>query len=154
MNNPKWVVWGKQVITGPNGGTVYLKRWILFRCPLFQVMVHKFHRGDERVPHDHPWPFVSLVLWGKYYERLGEHCDYEWLTRRAGTLAFRRATDRHYVDLPAGRHCWTLVITGRRQRKWGFWPSDNHFIPYDQYISADICEEQAVRAWLQDNGQE
>lgn len=123
----------------------YLTRWTLFSCRWFQIMLHKFHRSDNAAVHDHPWSFVSLVLWRGYFE---------WLERRRVTddepayplwgirllrrwplsLAFRRAEDRHRVallgafptrELLVPTHtlpAWTLVVTGPRRREWFFYP--------------------------------
>ncbi|QNJ56291.1 hypothetical protein SEA_OHGEESY_62 [Gordonia phage Ohgeesy] len=109
----------------------YLRRWYLIpRNPLINVYLHQFLRSDDdRALHDHPWWFVSLILRGEY-EEIHER-GRNW--RGAGSLAFRRAEWRHRVKLvdrvtrvngrpvlnPAP--CWTLIITGRRTRSWGFW---------------------------------
>lgn len=106
----------------------YLLRWYLIpRNPVLNVYLHKFCRSDDPTPHDHPWWFVSLIVRGKYDE-VTEHG-----TRRrgAGSIAFRPATWRHTVQLirqglpSAGQTwevpCWTLIVTGRRARSWGFW---------------------------------
>jgi hypothetical protein len=69
------------------------------------------------------------VLRGRYIE----HNDDGTILRTAGSLAFRRATHRHIVELYQrighvhGRQvfipepCWTLIITGPTSRVWGFW---------------------------------
>lgn len=49
-----------------------MTRWILFRVPWFGIYVHKFHRSDaEFALHDHPWSFLTLILWGGYVEEFG-----------------------------------------------------------------------------------
>ena len=42
----------------------YLYRWFLLpRNPVANVYLHRFFRDDEdRALHDHPWPFLSIVL--------------------------------------------------------------------------------------------
>lgn len=32
------------------------------------------------------------------------------------------------------RPVWTIVATGRRAQKWGFFPEPGRFVPYDQYL--------------------
>ena len=57
-------------------GDPYLTRWHLFSSKWFTVMLHKFHRSDEdRALHDHPWSFISIMLWRGYYEHF-EHNIY------------------------------------------------------------------------------
>lgn len=104
----------------------YMLRWyVIPRNPWMNLYLHKFCRDDDdRALHDHPWWFVSVMLWGCYAETLFGHAP---RLRMAGSIAFRRATDRHRVmlakDEQTGRPipCWTIVLTGRKVREWGFW---------------------------------
>lgn len=153
----------------------YLRRWYLIpRNPVINVYLHQFLRDDDRALHDHPWWFVSLILRGGYIE-YGESADRkstalirsapvfgDWGLRGKSPLAFRPATYRHRVALPhtpdGGRKpCWTLIITGRRTRTWGFWcrtvlGQDRHypiwsrdadrFIAWDEFGDAGCGEAQ------------
>jgi hypothetical protein len=119
----------RRVITSPDlPDDPYLVRWTLFSCPWFQVLLHRFLRSDSAAVHDHPWNFVSLVLWRGYREFLRPHdapdyapLDWNWpLRRRPLSLAFRRAEDRHRVEIDGS--AWTLVVTGRKRRTWYFYP--------------------------------
>lgn len=100
-----------------------LRWWLLPRNRVLNLYLHKFLRDDDdRALHDHPWWFVSLVLRGGYVEKTeaGE------TRRRAGSVAFRPATWRHRVVLERDAvgeviPCWTLILTGRKSRTWGFW---------------------------------
>ncbi|MCG7592439.1 hypothetical protein [Mycobacterium sp. PSTR-4-N] len=137
--------WFRRLFTGePHqiiGGAddPYLLRWyVIPRNPLLNVYVHKFCRSDDdRALHDHPWWFVSLMLRGQYDEVTNAGTN----RRRAGSIAYRPAEWRHRVQLlghyvtpyrpsddPTGwsdhwveQPCWTLIVTGRRVRTWGFW---------------------------------
>lgn len=117
---------------------IYLRRWWLTpRNRVLNVYLHHFTRGDDdRALHDHPWPFLSLMLRGEYlaltangvsptaYARMPP-AERESNTRRshrlAGSLGVYRARHSHRVELIDGRTCWTLVITGPKIREWGFW---------------------------------
>lgn len=46
-----------------DGGSPYLTRWTLRETTLGSLYLHHFHRSDADENHDHPWPFVSLILW-------------------------------------------------------------------------------------------
>ncbi|KRQ31375.1 hypothetical protein AOT83_04570 [Mycobacteroides sp. H001] len=134
-------------------GELYLKRWyVIPRNPLLNVYVHQFiHSDDDRAPHDHPWWFVSWVLKGHYFE----HTDTGVIRRERWSWAFRRAVHRHIVkldtvtvqdryedgswarsasvqDVPA----WTLLITGRRVRQWGFWCPTRYMVGLEPYNPA------------------
>lgn len=122
-----------------------LVRYILFRCAGWGVYLHHLLRSDrDRALHDHPWPFVSIVLSGGYYEMHDQTLDGEtrgeW--RKPGCVLVRPAEWRHRVVLisPA----WTLVIVGRRCRKWGFflpggWCWWRKFDP-----ARGICEDRVL----------
>lgn len=143
----------KFIITGcdsrGDGDSPYLTRWIFPRILGLRPLLHKFHRSDADEHHDHPWWFVTIILWRGYYEETVEsetmrceHC--EWFRRAAvkhcswekcertytpitkrkrvwpGMILFRRAEHRHRVVLVDGKPAWTLVFTGRKKRVWGF----------------------------------
>lgn len=117
----------------------YMLRWYLIprnRC--LNVYLHKFMRDDDdRALHDHPWWFVSLILKGGYYEVTDADSV---LVRRAGSVAFRAAVHRHRVVLfaRAGKllPAWTIVVTGRKSRTWGFW-CPKGFVPWHEFVAQD-----------------
>lgn len=113
----------------------YLLRWFLIpRNHLLNIYLHKFMRSDDdRALHDHPWWFVSMILKGSYREILSEDSQLVVLRCR-WSIAFRRATHRHRVELIDGASCWTLIITGRAVRTWGFW-CPKGFVPWQQFTS-------------------
>lgn len=159
-----------QVIPGGDN-PIYLRRWYLIpRNPLLNVYLHQFLRDDDdRALHDHPWWFVSLILRGGYIEvsevpggRESTRCRTSVLSMRSPfwrrCIAFRPATWRHSVALPWGKNaagecddyaprvpCWTLIVTGRRSRLWGFWckyradehptaePDVERFVPWTEF---------------------
>ena len=108
----------------------YLTRWTILGGKQFAVYLHKFHRSDRDDLHDHPWPFITIILWRGYIDVSdvvcgpGE-CGRDRLFRsrkrmRPGMVAFRKATHRHKVELINGRSAWSLVIRGSYVRDWGF----------------------------------
>lgn len=95
---------------------VYLRRWRV-ETPWFSVRVHHWlHSDDSRNVHDHPWDFVTVILRGSYVDegRNGRQ------RVRAGRAYYRPATHAHWVHLDRGP-AWTLVLTGPKIRRWGFW---------------------------------
>lgn len=134
--------WFRRLLSGkPHfiiGGNAdpYMLRWFLVpRNRRFNIYLHKFLRDDEdRALHDHPWWFISLILKGGYFERVGQGV----ISRRAGSIAFRKATHRHRVILfvteeGKRRPCWTIVITGQKKRTWGFW-CPKGFVPWHEFV--------------------
>jgi hypothetical protein len=114
-------------------GTVFLTRWWFIggsgsgstgpKSRLnWALMLHKMHKPDQdRCLHDHPWYFISLVLWRGYTE---EYEDSQGVKRirhnRPGHLLFRPATWTHRIAALPNGPCYTLLIRGKPQREWGF----------------------------------
>lgn len=112
-----WLRGGPHFIVGPPDRPYLHRRYILPRNPWINVYIHRFLRDDDdRALHDHPWASVSLLVRGRYVEEtVAGRQEY-----RVGSIIFRSATYSHRVELPDGKPCWTLFITGRRVREWGF----------------------------------
>jgi hypothetical protein len=121
----------------------YLERWFIKRDAQeepredtrgFNVFLHRFRRSDDdRALHDHPWANCSILLSGTYLEVMpgAERGDEETmfvgafgepqraLRRRAGSVVFRKAEQAHRLIIDDG-DCWSLFVTGRKVREWGF----------------------------------
>ncbi len=112
-----WLNWEPHFVVG-SADRPYLLRWYLVpRNDWFNLYVHKFLRDDDdRALHDHPWWSLSVLLRGRYVEQTAGG-------RKAygpGAVIVRQASHTHRIELPRGKPCWTLFITGRRVREWGF----------------------------------
>jgi hypothetical protein len=135
-------------------GNPLVVRYIVFRTPWGSLFVHKLCRSDyERALHDHPWPFVSLVLAGSYFEvsedRPRSHGSVQyasgplWVTHRPWlSVAYRPATWKHRVV--ALKPCWTLVFVGPRQRNWGFWVDGKWCWWRRHNPELNICEDRIL----------
>lgn len=117
-------------------GSLYMERYGLFETRYLSARVHYIARPDvDRVLHDHPWNFCTIVIKGGYSEARPVDPNHPVFTNDAplicgesvcveqrmhGSIAFRKATDRHkIVDvLP---DTWTLFIYGRAVHWWGFY---------------------------------
>lgn len=120
---------------GPPGDPYMLRWFIIPRNRRFNIYLHKFLRDDDdRALHDHPWWFVSLILKGGYFERVEPN---RIISRSPGSIAFRPATHRHRVILRGNtgqrEPCWTIVVTGRKKRTWGFW-CPKGFVPWHEFV--------------------
>lgn len=95
----------------------------------FSIKLHKICLSDDdRWPHDHPWWFISVILKGGYLEETPGGSR----VFGRGAVIFHHATDLHKLTVP--RHTWTLVITGRRTRTWGFQTPDG-WVPWHDYLN-------------------
>ena len=136
--------WGrKKLIYDRIDGELYLTRYYVFlkertKFP-FNVFLHKFHKSDDPVLHDHPWPFATLILKGGYYEwtpqfgnngkKIGE------IARWCGPGSFRVAGAKslHRIELDPEVTCWTLFMPGMKQRDWGFLVK-NKWVQWEDYL--------------------
>lgn len=125
--------------------------------PTFGIRVHRITSSDEKVFHDHPWNYTSLILRGGYAEftpdwthgptpahvSLSEDfdgevpCTYQFVNARyytAGSLLRRKAGDWHYLVLQPGIEAWTLFVTGEKQQGWGFLVDGLVKVPWRVYL--------------------
>lgn len=117
----------------------YARRWVV-NLGILSFRVHHFIRSDDkRHMHDHGWWFFTAVVRGSYTDVSPDGRDI--LT--AGSIRFRRASHRHYVEVPAGG-CWTFLVTGPPTRKWGFWVGGKFKRPlkYFHKYGHPPCDEQ------------
>lgn len=142
----------------------YLTRYTLLNLGCWQLCLHIFHRSDWTDDlHDHPWDFLSLILWGGYIEetpagkkryrpgallwRPAEHVHrvqlYPW--KKASPLEKKyehtRLHELHYVPR---RRAITLVWMGKRRRVWGFWEkaavgTKRTYIAFTDYFKKYRC---------------
>lgn len=149
MKAPKWLLrrlenWGLDILGFSVQGdeTVskncdeivrpdYLYRWYAIpKNRFFNIYLHLFvGDDDDRAPHDHPWPSLSIALQGTMLE----HMDGEEIRIiKKGDIIFRSATHRHRQTM-VSNEAITLFITGPKYRKWGFWP-DGKFVYWKDFI--------------------
>jgi hypothetical protein len=119
---------------GDGKGNDFFWRYKVLENRWFSVYLHRFFRSDaDRCLHDHPWPFVSVILSGGYWEEIGCRVP-DFLTvdsrppfvverrwRRPGSVLFRRASAAHRIVIDPEMRPWSLVVVGRKSRDWGFW---------------------------------
>lgn len=94
----------------------YVIRWRI-ETPVGSLRVHHWiSSDDDRAFHDHPWWFLTLVVKGGYTDSGPNGPD----RLKAPAVRYRPAEHRHTV-FPDPGGCWTILVTGRSLRKWGFW---------------------------------
>ena len=84
--------------------------------------MHHMRSPDFGDPHDHPFGFVSFVLFGGYREEIfsldgSSHFE----DHRKGDRFDVPATRIHrIVELFEGE-CWTITLPGAYVKEWGSW---------------------------------
>ena len=118
-------------------GRPYLWRMVVAE----RVRLHLFLHGDHGCPHDHPFEFWAIALFGTAVEEVrwcageeiealtGTRTGLGTIQRRIWPLVWRRytATTAHRILRP--RLLLTLVVNGPYVRKWGFWRG-GEFVPH------------------------
>lgn len=101
----------------------YLTRWRVVQTPWFGLYLHRLDGPDPRPTlHDHPWPFLSVVLRGGYVERrlnpmtmtVAEDHQIRHVNRARSGMA-------HSIRYLLRQPTWTLLLVGARRRTWGYW---------------------------------
>lgn len=117
-------------------GTNYLTRYFVIpRNRWLNIYLHKYTGSDDdRALHDHPWNSVSFLLKGSIIEvKRHTSCDpvgigdmspafHVWETKtevQRFVLFYRNAEYAHRLIINSNI-AWTLFITGRKIRAWGF----------------------------------
>lgn len=146
-------------------GTEYLDRWHLIpRNRWFNVYLHRTRADDYRVLHDHPWDNLSIILSGGYYETVcidkynpsfysGKHIYW----RKPGTILRRFAEESHSLSLPPiitrdgkirKQECWSLFITWKVRRNWGFW-TKNGWMAHEKLVVIKDGKSQMTKEGLE-----
>lgn len=114
----------------------YLTRLTIIECKYFKFALHIFHASDHEDHHDHPWNFITFILWRGYIEETPTGKKRKW----PGMVLYRPATFRHRVELVKERPAVTLVIMGKRWREWGFFEkTTGRWIQWARYFIKNKC---------------
>lgn len=105
-----------------------MERWVI-NFYFFSIRLHHWLASDDgRHFHDHPWWFWTWVITGEYCDDSPDGME----VMKKGTVKFRSALHRHTVYIK-DIDTWTLVLTGRHKRDWGFWVDDK-FVKSNRYF--------------------
>lgn len=125
-------------INGDDRCSTYLYRWTLLRLKSMAVYLHHFVGNDwTRDQHDHPKRFISIGLRGCYRE-VTPHGERIFC---APWIRSFPATHIHCLSMVDGGQCWTLVVTLRAVRPWGFW-TKRGWVPWREYVNLPDADEQ------------
>lgn len=125
----KW----ERITRGDNSD--YLWRLKIFTCWFCRIYLHIFVASDDECLHDHPWNFLSFMLWGGYWEVTPK--GKKWYG--PGRLLYRRASWKHQVVIT--KPAVTFVITTGKIRNWGFWTKAGYWIHHRIYEKNVHCAE-------------
>lgn len=90
-------------------------RYTLLKTPWFNVYLHQLNAPQWHPEcHDHPWSFVTLILWGGYEEKVNGQLFW----RDPGEIHYRPAEFSHNVRTKGT--AWSVIFTTAKKRDWGF----------------------------------
>jgi hypothetical protein len=140
----------KKKVIARKDNVPYLVRYTFFKWGFLSLKIHHILIDDDHCMHDHPWPYMSVILKGGYFEVTPCHI-YTAATRLkfndetniqfypSWSVLFRKARHVHRLQLPYDQTCWTLFFTFRRERLWGFFTKYGWF-PESLYNSKNHCD--------------
>ncbi len=110
----KWCLFHFTTLRRPDG-KAYMRRLQVLETPWFSMRLHYTTAPDlDRHLHDHPFTFLSFLLWGCYVEELPHR------TRIVRWWNFCKAEGMHRLINVTDSGVLTLVFTGARRREWGY----------------------------------
>ena len=129
-------LFSREDLDGDGVCPTYMSRWTLISTRWFKGYVHRFLGDDWAAdPHDHPKRFISLGIWGWYYEDRFDSDGNHQSTKKykAPWLRSFGANHVHRVRASECGNTWTIVIVLKTQREWGF-IQDGKWIPWEEYV--------------------
>jgi hypothetical protein len=81
-------------------------KWFPFNIIINHIIDDDHGKGT----HNHPFPFITIIISGGYWETLNEVKEKKW--RGPGYIGFRSADQLHRVDLQPGIKALTIFIAG------------------------------------------
>lgn len=121
----RWWLMPRWLLTLDENGNLFPKPWLLFG-----VRIHHIKREDERVLHDHPFDYRTIIMRGWYDEQdiFGQSH-----IRSAGQTIKARAQNFHRIATMPVNGVWTLFIIGKKINRWGF-IVDGRKVYYRDYV--------------------
>ena len=129
-------------------GRDYMHRYYIFlknrKWFPFNVTLHKILISDDPIFHDHPWPYMTIILKGGYLEHTpvfnneGKMIAQFQRWRGPGSVIIRGANDYHWLELDENvGPATTLFFMGPQLRDWGFLKGSDKksdWIQHEEYL--------------------
>ena len=130
-----WRLLQRTELSGDGVCPPYLVKYRLLSTRWGGIYLHQFLADDWSLDlHDHPYRMISIGLTGGYDEELLTGAGTQTVAWRAPWVRMFPATHAHRIRLQPGQPCWTLVISLRGHRPWGFY-REGRWTPASDYIA-------------------
>jgi len=139
----------------PTNDEVFIRRIRLFQTPWCSVFIHEICTENRDVAlHDHPWTFWSFMLWGGYSEVVHKYPNQpksKGRTHRRWSLHKLSLYSTHRI-VSVKPHTWTLLVTGKRRQRWGFWLPEGWMDFRQYYLKHPPMECERFQSYLEHKG--
>jgi hypothetical protein len=112
-------------------GKLHFRRWELLKTKKFSIWIHGIYAPDNDLHlHNHPWDYMSLVLWGSFLEEDEDSC-----CNKRGRFSFskKKSYKFHKISHLFSSKVYTLFISYNRDGdNWGYLV-DGYFINHKEY---------------------
>lgn len=146
-----------RLIRDRRSGEDYLHRYYLFlkdrkKFPI-NFVLHNIVRSDDPIMHDHPWPFMTIILAGGYWEHTPlwneDRTRFEDIRtwKGPGSVIIHKAEDLHWLELDNEQPAKTLFFMGPQEKAWGFIadkfdPNNaNTWVEQNEYLETPFWKE-------------
>lgn len=131
----------RKVITRGSDNTPYLIRYTIFKRRNFSVKIHQILISDDACLHDHPWPFVTMLLKGSYTEETFNGPSIFNIKHQTlySPFSILYRPSNHFHRLIVDKPMWTLFITFKRLKSWGFMVN-NKVVEWNEYSHDNQCD--------------
>lgn len=119
-------------------GILHFIRWNIFSSKYFNIYLHKITQADlDKHLHNHPWNFISWLIYGSYTEKLlGEFDEIIIQKRKLFSIIYRNKKQFHKILKLNSPIVYTIVFTGKKNEPndfdWGY-EVNGHFINRVKY---------------------
>lgn len=127
--NENLIEFNKRIVIERDGKPYLIRRTLLSFGKWFSIKYHQIMQSDDVCSHDHPWPFLTIILKGGYYEwtPVEQHDSGNTLDQYvtvdgvlevkkwhgAGSIMYRPASWRHRLELKRQVNYYRPVINGK-----------------------------------------
>jgi len=116
-------------------GVQFLKRYYIIKTKFFSVYIHQILRDDDADMHDHPWPFVVVILKQGYREVMPTQTK----IRKRFAVFGHLPSCSHRIELIDNQPSWSLVMMGPKVREWGFHTKAG-WVSFKKYLNKQLSK--------------
>lgn len=115
-------------------GILHFRRWCILKTPWFDVYLYGIYQADkDKHLHDHPWDYTSYIIYGEFVEKSLDEGITKYHKCRAGQVVKNKAERFHKINTLMTPSVYTLFITGKPRRDWGYLIHTGLWLQHDEY---------------------